>query len=155
MGESQHYTRWMLRRDMPEVVLIEQHGFEYPWSEKEFVEALQGRNCVGQVATSPTGEITGYVVYELASQHIEIANISVAKAWRRQGVGSALVGKVVAKLARGRRERVLARVSDGNLEAHCFLRACGFRATAVESGCYDDSDDDAYLFEVREAAGKP
>ena len=28
------HIRWMIRRDMPEILNIEQHCFEFPWSAK-------------------------------------------------------------------------------------------------------------------------
>ena len=34
------HIRWMIRRDMPEVLAIEHAGFEYPWCEEEFLRVL-------------------------------------------------------------------------------------------------------------------
>ena len=42
--------RWMIRRDMPEVLAIEQEAFEFPWSDEDFTRCLRQRNCIGMVA---------------------------------------------------------------------------------------------------------
>ena len=51
------HVRWMIRRDMPEVLGIEQQAFEFPWSDEDFTRCLRQRNCIGMVA-----EITDSVV---------------------------------------------------------------------------------------------
>ena len=38
------HIRWMIRRDMAEVLDIEGQCFEFPWSEDDFVRCLRQRN---------------------------------------------------------------------------------------------------------------
>ena len=45
--------RWFIRRDMPEVVAIEKQGFEFPWSEEDFLRCLRLRHTIGMVAEPP------------------------------------------------------------------------------------------------------
>ena len=35
------HIRWMIRRDMPEVLDVENDGFEFPWSEDDFIRCLR------------------------------------------------------------------------------------------------------------------
>src|SRR4051812_2604533 len=44
------HIRWMIRRDMAEVLEIERSAFEFPWFEEEFIRCLRQRNCIGMVA---------------------------------------------------------------------------------------------------------
>ena len=44
------HVRWMIRRDMHEVIAIEREAFEFPWSEEDFTRCLRQRNCIGMVA---------------------------------------------------------------------------------------------------------
>ena len=44
------HIRWMIRRDMPEVLGIENSSFEFSWSEDDFIRCLRQRNCIGMVA---------------------------------------------------------------------------------------------------------
>ena len=44
------HIRWMIRRDMAEVLAIEQASFEFPWKDKDFLRCLRQRNVIGMVA---------------------------------------------------------------------------------------------------------
>ena len=44
------HIRWMIRRDMPEVLAVEGESFEFPWCEEDFLRCLRQRNCIGMVA---------------------------------------------------------------------------------------------------------
>lgn len=138
--------RWMIRRDLPQVLAIEAQSFEFPWCENEFINVLQQRNCIGMVAERQ-GRVLGFMVYELHSQMILLLNLAVAPAERRAGVGTALVDRLATKLSEQRRVRMAAEVRDSNLSTHCFLRSRGWRAKQVLRRPYCDCDDDAYLFE--------
>ena len=35
------HIRWMIRRDMPEVLQTEQESFEYAWTEEDFLRCLR------------------------------------------------------------------------------------------------------------------
>ena len=46
-------TRWLVRRDMDQVLEIERLSFPHPWSEEEFLAALRQGNCIGRVRHGP------------------------------------------------------------------------------------------------------
>jgi len=56
--------RWLIRRDMPEVLEIERANFEYTWTEEDFLCCLRQRNCIGMVAEI-AHNIEGFMIYEL------------------------------------------------------------------------------------------
>lgn len=144
------YIRWTIRRDLPEILAIENAVFEYPWSEDDFVRTLRNRNCIGQVAEY--GErVVGYMVYELHRARLEILSFAVHPDFQRQGVGRTMMDKLAGKLG-GRRNALTAAVRERNLDAQLFMRATGFLATAVVQDFYRDSPEDAYLFERRRPA---
>ena len=43
------HIRWMIRRDMAEVLDIERQCFEFPWTEDEFINCLRQRNAIGMI----------------------------------------------------------------------------------------------------------
>ena len=136
--------RWLIRRDMDEVLAIEQECFEWPWTEEEFLLTLRQRNCIALVAHSDN-VIWGYVVYELYSGKIRILNLAVEPRCQRSGVGRQLVQRLVDKLSLQRRRKLEAEVRETNLDAQLFFAAQGFRATGVLTEHYDDTIEDAYL----------
>ncbi len=144
--ESKVHIRWMIRRDMPEILGIEQQSFEFPWSEEDFVRCLRQRNCIGMVAENGD-RIVGFMIYELHKSRLHILNFAVHADFRRQGVGRQMASKLASKLSYQRRTRILLEVRETNLSAQLFFRSTGFRAVSVLRDFYEDTIEDAYLME--------
>lgn len=152
------HIRWVLRCDLPAVLNIEKHSFEFPWTEEQFVDALRCRNVIGLVAEAGPGDaVAGFVIYELAARHITLLNLAVDPLVRRQGVGLALVEKMKSKIspAAGKRQRLELILRETNVVSQLFFRAQGFRCEAIEHDFYDDCDDDAYFFEFTHPDANP
>ncbi len=123
------HVRWLIRRDMQEVLAIESASFgESSWKEDDFLRCLRQRECIGMIAEfcRPGGDepIQGYMIFELHKGKLHILNFAVAPRFRRLGVGTALVA---------------------NLAAALFYKACHFEAIKVLRGHCEDSGEDAYL----------
>lgn len=140
------HIRWMIRRDMAEVLDIERASFEFPWFEEEFIRCLRQRNCIGMVAEHAE-RVVGFMIYELHKTRLHILNFSVAPDVRRRGVGRQMIEKLLGKLSSQRRTRITLEVRETNLAAQIFFRESGFRATSVLHEFYDDSPEDAYLMQ--------
>ena len=142
------HIRWMIRRDLPEVLQVEKESFEFPWSEDDFLRCLRQRNCIGMVA-GHEDRIVGYMIYELHRSRLHILNFAVSPQVRRHKVGEQMVRKLVGKLSPQRRTRVQLEVRETNLSAQLFFRSQGFRAVSVMRNFYEDSPEDAYLMQYR------
>ena len=145
-AQARVHIRWMIRRDMPEVLAIEHGGFEFPWCEEEFLRVLRQRNCIGMVAEH--GErVVGFMIYELHKTRLQVLNFAVHPDSRRQGVGRQMVAKLVGKLSNHRRTRVSLHVRESALDAQIFFRVLGFRATEVLREFHEDTGEDAYVMQ--------
>lgn len=140
--------RWMIRRDMPQILEIEARSFQHPWREGDFIHYLRQRNCIGMIAEHNTG-VVGYMLYELHRSRLHLLNFAVHPDFRRREIGTAMVRKLAGKLTTERRDRVMLEVRETNLAAQLFFKACGFRAVAVLRDFYEDSAEDAYLMQLR------
>lgn len=146
------HIRWMIRRDMPEVLAVEQQCFEFPWYEDDFVRCLRQRNCIGMVAEA-SERVVGFMVYELHKHKLHILNFAVSSRVRRRGVGTQMAKKLAGKLSHDRRSRILLEIRETNLPAQLFFRTLGFRAVTVLRQFYEDTPEDAYLMQYRYGAG--
>jgi [ribosomal protein S18]-alanine N-acetyltransferase len=146
--EVRVHIRWMIRRDMPDVLAIERESFEFPWLEDDFIRCLRQRNCIGMVAEYED-QVVGFMIYELQKSRIHVLNFAVAAAFRRSGVGSQMIAKLIAKLSSQRRSRVILSVRETNLAAQLFFRENGFRAVSVLRSYYADTPEDAYMMQYR------
>ena len=142
------HIRWMIRRDMPAVLGIENSCFEFSWNEDDFIRCLRQRNCIGMVAEEDD-QVVGFMIYELHKNRLHILNFAVHADHRRSGVGNSMLTKLLGKLSHERRNRIMLEVRETNLEAQLFFKSIGFRAISVLRDFYDDTVEDAYLMQFR------
>src|SRR5438093_10740218 len=94
-AQTRVHIRWMIRRDMPEVLAIEHASFEYPWCEEEFLRVLRQRNCIGMVAEY--GErVVGFMIYELHKNKLHVLDFATNPEFRRTGVGRQVLAQLVS-----------------------------------------------------------
>ena len=142
----QIHVRWMIRRDMAEVLEIEQEAFEFPWSDDDFTRCMRQRNCIGMVAEM-ADSVVAFMIYELHRSRLHVLNFAVRRSHRRLGIGTQMMEKLVGKLTPERRSRVVLEVRERNLPAQLFFRTLGYRAISVLKDFYQDTTEDAYLMQ--------
>lgn len=140
--------RWLIRRDMDEVLAIENACFSSPWSEEDFLCSLRQRNCIGTVFEYHH-MILGFMVYELHKSRLHLANIAVHPRKHRQRIGSKMVQRLVDKLSQQRRSLITTNVRETNVGAQLFFQKCGFRCVETIKKAYDDNAEDAYVMRYR------
>ena len=138
------HVRWMIRRDMREVLDVEREAFEFPWCDEDFTRCLRQRNCIGMVAESGDS-VVAFMIYELHRSRLHVLNFAVARSHRRLGIGTRMMEKLAGKLSPERRSRIVLEVRETNLPAQLFFRSLGFRAISVLKDFYQDTTEDAYL----------
>src|SRR4051812_39390158 len=138
------HIRWMIRRDMPEVLAIEHASFEFPWCEEEFLRVLRQRNCIGMVAEF--GErVVGFMIYELHKSRLHVLDFATHPEFRRTGVGRQMLAKLAGKLSSHRRTKIALEVRETNLPAQFFYKSQNFRAVEVAREHFADTGEDAYV----------
>lgn len=140
--------RWMIRRDLSDVLRIEAASFEYAWTEEDFITCLRRRDAIGMVAETRAtddaeSEIVGFFIYELHKKRIQVINLAVDPAHRRRGIGIQMLDKLALKAISHRRNRVTVAIRERNLSAQLFYRACNFLAERTLRKYYEDSGEDA------------
>lgn len=138
--------RWLIRRDMPEVMEIENRCYQFPWTEDNFLTCLRERNVIGVVYESPQNLIHGFMIYELHKSMLKLLNFAVAPEVHGTGVGKAMVDRLFDKLSQQRRNAIECEIRESNLKAQKFFSGRGFRAVQVLRRHYEETNEDAYLF---------
>lgn len=144
--------RWMIRRDLPEVLAIEHLSFDFPWSEDDFIRVLRQRNCIGMVVDETKRKkhiVAGYMIYELHKARLHLLSLAVHPKFRRTGVGRMFVDKLKGKLNHNRRTRITLETCESNLGSLFFWKSMGFLATGLLKNFYDACDDDAIAMQYR------
>ncbi|MCX7411988.1 MAG: ribosomal protein S18-alanine N-acetyltransferase [Planctomycetia bacterium] len=136
----------MIRRDMAEVLEVEQEAFEFPWSDEDFTRCMRQRNCIGMVAEM-ADSVVAFMIYELHRSRLHVLNFAVRRSHRRLGIGTQMMEKLTGKLTPERRSRIVLEVRERNLPAQLFFRSLGYRAISVLKDFYQDTTEDAYLMQ--------
>lgn len=142
------------RRDVPDIMDIELRSFQRPWTEDDLLMQLRRNNC-NTIVAEYDGKIIGFAVYELLIHELHILNLAVHPEYRRNGVGTAMVVKLLNKLSQQRRRVLAVEVRETNLAAQLFFRACGSTGSQLWHDYYEDTGEDAYriCFRVGEEVG--
>jgi ribosomal-protein-alanine N-acetyltransferase len=144
--EIRVHIRWLVSRDMEEVLEIERKSFEFPWTEEDYHRCLRARNCIGMVAEY-NNEVAGYMIYELCKSKIQLLNLATAKKFRRLGVATQMMAKLIGKLSSQKRNQITFEIRETNLSAQLFFRSIGFRATQILKGYFEEMHEDAYFMQ--------
>jgi ribosomal-protein-alanine N-acetyltransferase len=136
--------RFVIRKDMPDVMRIENGSFEHQLSEKEILGLLAQRNTLGVVAER-NGKVVAMMIYELHPKLLNIYRIAVLPEHRRCGIASKLVSRLTSTLETQRRDAVCLDISEVNLPGQLFFAANGFRATAVINDRWEGFSEAAYV----------
>ena len=128
------HIRWMIRRDMEQVLAIEREAFASPWTLQDFFHQFKHRDAVGMVASdSPRapGKVYGFMIYRPLKTRLRIVNFAVAKQHRRRGVGRAMAELLASKLDQEHRTQILLDEREASHESHLFWRSVGFKTIAA------------------------
>lgn len=140
----QVHVRWLIRRDLDEVMGIERASFRdprEPWTEGRLLSSLRKSDVTGFVAESlagPEPEILGYMLVRIGSRNYELLRMVVLPGVRRLGIGREMINRLIRPLSPNGRNRLTIHVEDRNLGMQCFLRSCGIRAVGIRHGEFID-----------------
>lgn len=135
--ESKMYIRWMIRRDMAEVMNIEQGSYHFPWREDTFIDALRERNVIGMVAEQ-NERVVGFMIYALHRRFLRVMNMAVHPEHRNDGVGKAMLDKLIHKLSDDRRTAMGLVISPFNDNALQFFLNKGMVLQHWKHNAFDE-----------------
>lgn len=94
-------------------------------------------------------EVIAYLFYRFITDEVHIFRLAVHPEWRRQGIGSRLVGECLQAARRRKATAVLLEARPSNTEAIELYGKFGFHVVATRPGYYSDSREDALILELK------
>ncbi|MEC7294207.1 MAG: GNAT family N-acetyltransferase [Planctomycetota bacterium] len=131
MTDRRIVIRTMKRSELDSIAAIEMLCFEDPWN-KRTLDNLNKRVYVAGLTALLDDEIAGYYIYELRDSTIEILRMAVDPEFRNQGVGTAMVERMVSKLYKSR-PMLCINVPDTLTGTHLFLSKKHFVGKTLKS----------------------
>jgi len=142
----------MSEHDLLEVVEIEERSGLSRWGWAAYYAELQGVNRGLMLVARPVNSanpanrsIAGYVVARETAGELHINNVAVREEYRRQGIGRALLNRILEEGRRLGATAAFLEVRVGNIAARALYERCGFRAAARRPNYYSEPREDAVV----------
>ena len=134
----------MAMEHVAQVAELEKVCFHDPWSEKSIASELGNPLSLWLVAMD--GEkLAGYVGSQSVMGWADMMNIAVSPEYRRQGIASELVDRLVAALQKQNVTCLTLEVRDSNAPAQALYRELGFQQVGRRPNYYRNPKEDALI----------
>jgi len=145
--------------DLPQVIALERRAFPTPWSLAMFVlelskpsgiclAAIRGHPSIGDDDRDASKRLAAYLICSRYDRVWHIMNIAVDPDHRRQGLATALLNRLLERVADagGSEEaRYTLEVRRSNDAALALYEQFGFKVAGVRRRYYQDNGEDAFV----------
>jgi [ribosomal protein S18]-alanine N-acetyltransferase len=137
--------RPLQRRDLEEVLAIEQSAMAHPWSAAQLAAELTTANSIGLIAEVER-RVQGYALLRTCRPECELLRLVVAGRWRRCGIGRTLLDHALRDLAGKGYATCFLEVRASNDEASRLYRTAGFFQVGIRKKYYAHPTEDGMQF---------
>ncbi|MGR3762487.1 ribosomal protein S18-alanine N-acetyltransferase [Rossellomorea sp. NS-SX7] len=140
--------RFMTVDDLDAVMEIEHRSFSIPWSREAFYNEIEQNHLSTYLVAEDGEHVAGYCGVWLVVDEAHITNVAVLPDYRGQGLGEALMQKImeISKKVGARVMTLEVRVS--NKAAQGLYRKMGFQDGGIRKRYYSDNQEDALVMWV-------
>ena len=133
-------------RDIDDILRIETLSFTRPWTREMYLSELEHAGVsFFYVARDAVGEAIGFCSWGLVLDEVHINNLAVLPEYRKGGIATAIIERVLADAARRGAHRATLEVRQSNEPALALYRKLGFAVTGTRRGYYTHPDEDALI----------
>ncbi|MBA3327905.1 MAG: ribosomal protein S18-alanine N-acetyltransferase [Solirubrobacterales bacterium] len=143
MTDAQPDIRRLTYADLPQVITIERRAFPTPWSLAMFVLELSKPSGIC-LAARLESQIVAYMVCSRYDTVWHVMNIAVDPDRRRQGLATALLEHLLARIT-DPAARYTLEVRQSNFPAIALYERYGFRSAGLRPRYYQDNGEDALI----------
>ena len=137
----------LTKKDAPCVAKIEQECFSTPFKESDILEYLDNPIWHFYVAKDEK-EVLGYISFTVILDECQIVNVATSPAYRKMGVGKALIGKMLGYAKENGISKVFLEVRESNAPAIGLYKSFGFYAAGISKNHYSQPSENALLMNL-------
>ena len=151
-------TTWLIEplaspSEIDAILAIEEASFTNPWTREMYLAELRNDGVsFFYLARDPERRTIGFCSVWRVLDELHINNLAVLPAWRRAGIGSALLTHVLDEGARMGARRATLEVRRSNEAARQLYERFGFSVVGVRQGYYSNPVEDALVLWREELA---
>jgi ribosomal-protein-alanine N-acetyltransferase len=130
----QYHFRPMTEADLDAIMEIEPHIYSHPWSRGNFSDSLVSGYSAWVLLDGV--QIIGYALMMMVLDEAHLLNLSVAKAYQKQGLGRLLLEHMIGIAKKHDAANMFLEVRPSNISAIALYENIGFNEMAVRRGYY-------------------
>ena len=138
-------VRYGEEHDLAAIHAIEVASFGDPWALDGFRDMLDHPRAKVIVASEADGTVIGYAVAWYVADEAEIANVAVAPAARRRGIGAVLLDRILDIAATFGARSVFLEVRESNEAAQKLYESRRFAVAGRRKAYYRKPSEDALV----------
>ncbi len=139
--------------DVQCLVQLERLCFTMPWRAEQYAQAFTQKNFAAfgmkTVATHVqdiSAKLIAYISFYHAADELEILNIAVIPALRRQGYGRTLLQTALQAACKMGMKKAVLEVRTSNTPARLLYESLGFVCVGQRPRYYSDTGEDAQIY---------
>lgn len=134
----------MTKEHLDFVYIIETECFSHPWSKQSLENELNNDTSLFWVATE-NNDVIGYIGMSVVIDEGYIFNVAVDKAYRKKGVGTALINELVTYGKKNNLCFITLEVRESNTNAQSLYSKFGFIKVGERKNYYSEPKENAIL----------
>jgi ribosomal-protein-alanine N-acetyltransferase len=138
-----HYHR-IQEEDIPALLAIEQEAFPDPWTQGMFRQEIDNP-CSEFFVVRLDGHIAAYVGFWLVLDEAHITKVTVADAFRKQGLGREVLAWLLHRAEQMGANIARLEVRESNTAARALYAAANFTENGIRKGYYAQSNESAVV----------
>jgi len=127
------------------VMVVENLSFKIPWSRESFLEELTTNELAIYLVAISEGQVIGYGGLWRIFDEGHITNIAVHPEFRRCGVASRIMDKILDICDENDIKSITLEVRKSNSTAQKLYVKYGFKIEGARKGYYSDTGEDALI----------
>ena len=135
--------------DLDEILAIEEQSFTNPWTREMYLAELEHPGVAFFfLARTATGQAAGFCAFWRVLDELHINNLAVLEGFRRQGLGSLLLSRVIEEGVRLGARSAMLEVRESNQAARRLYERFGFLVAGVRPAYYSKPVENALVLRL-------
>ncbi|MDR1703661.1 MAG: ribosomal protein S18-alanine N-acetyltransferase [Clostridiales bacterium] len=135
----------MTLRHLDEVYAIETASFTVPWSRKALSDEITSNDLAHYIVALDDGKVIGYAGLWHVVNEGHITNVAVSPERRKEGIGEALLKRLIAYAESKEMIGLMLEVRVSNYDAQRIYFKNGFELEHIRKRYYSDTREDALV----------
>lgn len=133
--------------DIDAIYYIKKEQFSNPWKKQFFYDELDHDIAFFYVAEDTTSkEITGYIIFWIIQETLELHDIAVREKYKKKGIGSQLLDFMLETAHARQVEEMFLEVRQSNTAAIALYEKYDFKKIDVRKNYYTEPVEDAAVY---------